>query len=193
MCGGFYLIAGRNGRSRQLPYLLGKTVTYAVLGAAVGAIGATASLFVGARTVLTIAIGTALIVAGLMWIGVIPKIIKGSPVSRFVATKISRSLERTGPMAPFALGLANGLLPCGLLYGALGIAASTASVTSGAMTMAVFGLATVPGLALFGILARKIGEPLMRHTHLIGGIAMIVFGVITLMRAVQASGGHMVH
>ncbi len=191
MCGGFYLLAGRRGWTSQLPYLIGKTITYAVMGAIVGAIGATATLFMGARSMLTVVIGLGLIAAGLTWMGVVPKLIKSSPLSQFVARKISESLERSGPMAPFALGLSNGLLPCGLLYGALGIAATTTSAAAGAATMAVFGLATIPGLALFGLLARKIGDPLIKRTHLVSGIAMVVFGVITLMRAWQASGGNM--
>ena len=196
MCGGFYLMAGKGAWSRQVPYVAGKTVTYMLLGAIAGGIGATVSLFAGARFTLTLIIGFGLVVAGLVWMGLVPRFIKGSPVSQWVARTISKMLERTGPMAPFALGLSNGLLPCGLLYAALGMAAATTSVVGGVATMGVFGLATIPGLALFGILARKIGEPLVRRAHLIGGVAMIAFGIMTLMRAMhamQASGGSMMH
>jgi sulfite exporter TauE/SafE len=43
-----------------------------------------------------------------------------------------------------------GLLPCGLLYGALAAAAGTASAAGGALAMAAFALGTVPALIAVG-------------------------------------------
>ena len=191
MCGGFYLMAGRGALRRQAPYLLGKTTTYAVLGAIAGGIGATVAMFEGPRVLFTLIIGVAFVISGFVWIGLIPQPSISNRVGQSISKLISITLKRTGPMAPFTLGLANGLLPCGLLYGALGLAATSGTVAMGALSMTVFGIATIPSLAFFGYLARKVGDPILKRTHLAGGVAMIVFGVITLMRAMPMDSAMM--
>ena len=47
----------------------------------------------------------------------------------------------------FVFGLANGLLPCGLVYAALAIPVASGEPLVGALSMVAFGLGTVPALA----------------------------------------------
>jgi hypothetical protein len=50
------------------------------------------------------------------------------------------------PKRGLGLGLATGILPCGMLLPAWALAAGTASAPAGAAVMVVFSLATLPGL-----------------------------------------------
>ena len=57
-------------------------------------------------------------------------------------------LAQLWPRRGLGLGLATGVLPCGLLLPAWALAAGTASAASGAAVMAAFAVATMPGLWL---------------------------------------------
>ena len=60
--------------------------------------------------------------------------------ARRLWTRVRRFHERRGLAAPLGVGVLWALMPCGLLYSALMVAALTSSVTDGAMTMALFAL-----------------------------------------------------
>jgi len=51
----------------------------------------------------------------------------------------------------YALGVALGFLPCGLLYGAIAAAAATGTALAGALAMAAFAAGTVPTLLAVGL------------------------------------------
>lgn len=53
---------------------------------------------------------------------------------------VRRFHERRGALAPLVVGTLWALMPCGLLYSALMVAALTSSASDGAMTMALFAL-----------------------------------------------------
>jgi len=56
---------------------------------------------------------------------------------------LSRQLIMEHPFSGFAiLGMANGLLPCGMVYGALALAMVSGSAWMGAFTMLLFGIGT---------------------------------------------------
>lgn len=139
-----------------VPYHLGRLATYMALGLVAG--GATAlftvttgfawlssALLALAAVLLTLqALGLA-IGATSPWAGVVGRL----------AAPLSSSHQ---PILRFALGLVLGLLPCGLLYGALAAAAGTGSAQEGALAMLAFGLGTVPallGVAWAGLLVRR--------------------------------------
>ena len=60
--------------------------------------------------------------------------------ARRLWTRVRRFHERRGLAAPLGVGVLWALMPCGLLYSALMVAALTSSVADGAMTMALFAL-----------------------------------------------------
>jgi sulfite exporter TauE/SafE len=92
------------------------------------------------------------------------------------------------------LGLLWGLLPCGLVYSVLLLAAASESPTGGAMVMLVFGLGTTPAMLLSGLGAARLAEA-MRHrgTRLGAGLLIIALGIFTLampMLGLFSAGGH---
>lgn len=137
----------------RIVYNIGRTLTYATMGAVFGAVGQTL-VFAGWQRVVSIAVGAILLTYVLLrgrhfasssaWIaGLI------APVKRALAARLQ---ARSVP-ALFSFGLLNGLLPCGLVYLALAGAAATGHAVGGALFMAIFGVGTIPmmlGLTLFG-------------------------------------------
>lgn len=154
MCGGFVMSVGSGGGgrrralARQLIYASGRVTVYALLGAVAGFIGLkAASEWSMATAWLMIAAGFVLVWQGVEAAGFWPK--RSSQTCGFAGVF---ALIWGGARASslFLAGALNGLLPCGLLYGFLAVAAASGGMISGAATMALFGLGTVPALALFG-------------------------------------------
>lgn len=152
MCGPIALsvpMGGKHGWTgiiRGLAYNLGRVATYALLGLMVGFLGKQLS-FGNFQQGLSIAVGV-LILAFL----VLPKSItkKVDPTSKFAQLflKLKGTLQGVfkskSPVGPLALGLVNGLLPCGLVYVGLAGALALGNPTESSLFMAAFGLGTVP-------------------------------------------------
>lgn len=145
-------ILGQLGRSALWPYHLGRAVTYSALGAvAASAMGAMFDWF-GFRwavAAILVAVTTFMVVAALQASGFI-----GRPGTtswgRVVPGAVTALAGRAAPLGDFPFGLALGLLPCGIVYGALAAAASTGSAIDGALAMSAFALGTFPGLLAVG-------------------------------------------
>ena len=197
MCGGFAVLAhgagsSPRGSARMAAYLSGKTVTYAVLGVVAGAAGHLVSGLAGAQTMLSVLVGVFLVVIGLGAAGVVPERLPGfSSVGPWIGRLLGRIVGSGGTKAPFALGLLNGMLPCGLVYAAVAKAAATGSVTGGAAAMALFGIGTMPALALTAWLGGRLGPVAQRRVARIGGWLVVAFGVYVLWRTVARMGGGM--
>ena len=152
MCGPIALSVPMGGKTglagiiRGLAYNLGRVATYATLGLIVGFLGKQL-LFGNFQQGLSIAVGV-LILAFI----VLPKAFtrKFDPTSKFAQLFIKLKSSFQGlfksksPLGPLALGLINGLLPCGLVYVGLAGALALGDPISSAAFMAAFGLGTVP-------------------------------------------------
>ncbi|OSQ40290.1 sulfite exporter TauE/SafE family protein [Thalassospira mesophila] len=69
---------------------------------------------------------------------------------RHVAAHLSPFFNAPFGLRGYILGILLGFIPCGLIYGALVLAAAGGSALSGGMVMATFGLGTVPMLFATG-------------------------------------------
>ena len=90
-----------------------------------------------------------------------------------------------GPASRYALGLVLGLLPCGLLYGALAAAGGTASALGGATAMAAFALGTVPALIAVGWVGLIVRRRLRGVTRWIATPLLLANAVLLLALASQ--------
>ncbi|MCP4808781.1 MAG: sulfite exporter TauE/SafE family protein [Proteobacteria bacterium] len=75
-------------------------------------------------------------------------------------SRLFLAIGKLAPRSPLVLGLATGLLPCGLVYAALSMALSTSDPMWGAATMAAFWLGTVPALAAAMVAFKKLATRL---------------------------------
>ena len=162
MCGPFVLgqvvsdagQAASYGEWRRLagaalaPYHLGRITTYSALGALAGgatALFAATAAFAWASALLLVA-GAIFLLLQAFGLAMHAGSPLGSVLTR-LATPLSASSQ---PLARYGLGVVLGFLPCGLIYGALGVAAGTGSAWRGALAMAAFAAGTVPALVAVG-------------------------------------------
>jgi uncharacterized protein len=123
-------------------YNFGRIATYALLGVLFGTLGKTLFL-AGLQRWSSIALGLALL-AGFFSSN---RLAAAKPISALVSrlrTGMSQFLRQRSFVSLAALGMLNGLLPCGLVYVAAAGATATGSLCGGALYMLVFGLGTLP-------------------------------------------------
>lgn len=191
MCGGFVFALAQSSSHRkqflqkQSMYYLGKTLMYALLGGVVGAFGhMLTSVFSQVQMALSISLGIILVLIGLGVMG----LIKGQRNSIFlrpwqtISKFMGKLLGIQSQSAPLALGFINGLLPCGLVYAALALAAASGSFQAGLLTMAIFGLSTIPALFITAT-AGLLLKPTWRHRiNMVSGGVIIALGLFTIFR-----------
>jgi sulfite exporter TauE/SafE len=86
------------------------------------------------------------------------------------------------------MGLANGLLPCGILYAALATSVALGAVAKSLVFMTGFGLGTVPVLLGVTISATSLPLPWRRRLRLAGPAVMIAAGCLLIARGVLPAG-----
>lgn len=200
MCGGFSAAVGltraplRDVLVRQLTYHAGRVFTYAFLGAVAGAGG----LWISSRGIwsdvvtpaFAILAGVVMLLVGLAAVGlpVFPQRWSQSAGAWF-APLFARVLNLRGRSGLFAAGLCNGLLPCGLVYAFVAVAAATRDPLSGALTMACFGAGTTPALVAIGCGSRLLTPLARRRLYRVAGAMMLVMGAVTVWRGTIAPAG----
>jgi uncharacterized protein len=149
MCGAFAASCTRVRRG-LLAWHAGRITTYALLGALAGAAGRLlpGPAWLPAALAATLLVWFSLALAGLV------------PEPRLVPQALTRTGIRAAhtasPGAQLLFGVANGFLPCGLVYAALGIPVALADPVRGALAMLAFGSGTLPALSLAAIGLRRI-------------------------------------
>jgi sulfite exporter TauE/SafE len=155
-------IGSRPALVAQLWYTLGRIVTYAVLGAAAGALGGVVQLagtLLGLQRAASIVAGAVLVVWALAALADSVSFASGGRLFG----RVAGALKGRVPGHPFATGLFLGLLPCGLLYSAVIAAVARGGPVEGATALALFGAGTAP--ALLGVSLAD--ELLARHRALV--------------------------
>lgn len=202
MCGP--LVAGYaitlRGRAATLPHLffhMGRLTTYGIAGGFVGASGSfvrVAAWLSPFQSFLLAATGVLIALMGLSVGGWLPwtrRIERKGPFRGAFAGVARRAAESGGPGAAFPLGMATGLLPCGLVYTALLSAArsgmegdsATGGFVRGFLAMAAFGAGTFPALFLFGKVVSAAGPRLRGALAKIAAALLVAAGLMFAARA----------
>lgn len=198
MCGGFAIaLAGTAERRRalalrQVGLLSGKALTYAALGglAAVAGTAIEGQGLNGFRSFCASMAGLALIVAGLAACGIrLPSIgLFHGPRWTALATRFRSSWRSLGVdggvTGTLAAGAMMGMLPCGLSWSALALAASS-PVPVAVVGMLLFGLGTAPALLAVALGWHGLAETSRRRLSRLAGPALILFGLVTWARALE--------
>jgi hypothetical protein len=194
MCGGFPLALVRGGRAGNLPrqvlYNVGRLNTLVAIGACSGAAGAVVAGGGDSwpNRVLAFAAGLFMIGVGLEMLGLLAGVsARGAAlVQATLRTLLAGVIQSRSAAAPLALGVFNAFLPCQLIYAFAALAAGTASVGQGALTMLAFGLGTVPAMLLVGTMPGLLGTAARARFWRVSGVLVIVFGVLTILRGFGA-------
>jgi sulfite exporter TauE/SafE len=186
---------------RRVLYNVGRGCFYALLGGIAGLTGAilTQAAGINAGLLLLRAIAAILVIA----IGL--NLIFDWRLTRFLESagaglwkKMSRCarhvLPATTSTRAFAAGFIWGALPCGLVYSAVAIAATSGNAWTGAVAMLAFWLGTLPALLLAGASADRLNRLRARKSlRRFAGILVILVGLAALMPFGSGPTGHEHH
>ena len=170
---------------RQLAFNAGRITSYALAGAAAGALGSGALLAeaLPAQSVLLVIANLILVLVGVQLAGKGTALARlealGAPLWRRLQPAAARLLGATAFSKVYSAGLLWGWLPCGLVYGALVLAAAASSSPSeGALAMLAYGLGTLPWLMAAGLAAARIRSWFTRGAvRAAAGAAVLSFGL----------------
>ncbi len=145
--------AERSAYKKFQPHLMfniGRILSYALLGGALGLIGSRLELSFGFTASLVIVVSLLMIVLGLQMLGV-----KGFrkfqfSMPKFITRGVANENNFKGKYMPFVMGAATFFLPCGFTITAQTIALLSGSALQGAMILGFFALGTTPILLLIG-------------------------------------------
>ncbi|WP_339758680.1 sulfite exporter TauE/SafE family protein [Algoriphagus aquimarinus] len=184
MCGPIALaVGGKNNSSffyHKILYNIGRSLTYAMLGLIVGSLGFSLSL-AGVQQGFSIAMGVLILILALSYKNAdrfltIPAL---SGIVIWIKRQLNRFLKAGGAFAFFATGLANGLLPCGMVYMALMAALAFQSPLLGATYMFFFGIGTIPMLLVLmysgSLISLKTRQNFQKAIPYLGAMIGILF------------------
>ncbi|MBW3004063.1 sulfite exporter TauE/SafE family protein [Candidatus Woesearchaeota archaeon] len=195
MCGGFVVsyttksaLEGKKPYKAHLGYAVGKTLSYTLIGAAFGLIGAIITFTPMIRGVVGIAAGAFLIIFGLNMLNIFPALRKLQVrMPKFLGGFVSK--EKKKSTNPLVIGLLNGLMiACGPLLAIYIMAAGTGSVLEGAKLLFVFGLGTLPVMIGFGFVTSYLSSKATHKILKASGAIVIILGLIMVNRGLALTG-----
>ncbi|MCX7836181.1 MAG: sulfite exporter TauE/SafE family protein [bacterium] len=197
MCGP--LVAGTCGLAKlksntfsAIVYLIGKLVSYSLIGLLVGFIG---SWIVSQNWIkhfsayFSIFIGTAMI-AVIVYFWIFPATAQTLKVTSIFNHLLRNSVSngkknKTIFLTVFAVGFFTALLPCGLLYAMILSAATEETAFASLLVMFSFGLGTSPALFLVGSVFGKIPFFVKKYASKLGEIILLISGLVMIYRGVN--------
>jgi sulfite exporter TauE/SafE len=197
MCGGFAVGVGLGSRGfgsnlrRQAIYTAGRIFTYSVFGVTAGYAGfwiaGRASVWINTQAALCLVAGLLLSGQGLLALGLIPRRFWPAPAGGgspcLAGTFVGPFLASRALLDVLLAGVFTGFLPCGLVYGYLALASSSADMLQGLLTMALFGAGTAPLMIFTGLGSSLLSHAARRHLLQISAACVTLTGLISIVRA----------
>jgi hypothetical protein len=203
MCGGIAGALGMQARAAVATtasavqaaslYQIGRVAGYSIAGAIFGFIGARAAQLLDlARMayVLRVASGVLIVLLGirlllrwnaLQWIERL-----GARFWMTLRPLVQFAGSRTGAGKPICIGLLWSLLPCGLVYSMLMLAAMSAKPLDGALIMLAFGAGTLPSMLTTSLLAARLqAHASSPAARIVSGVLMVTLGTWMLVVALN--------
>ncbi|MEO6733344.1 MAG: sulfite exporter TauE/SafE family protein [Ferruginibacter sp.] len=165
-------------------YNIGRIITYSFLGLLFGLAGKSFSLF-GFQQWLSIIAG-----AAILFFLFFPKkwMVNNEAKNLFAAythkirSALGRLFFKKNYSSLLAIGLLNGLLPCGLIYMAIAGAVATADPFKSALFMASFGLGTLPVMWSVSFFGNYIGIGLRQKIRSAYPVMMALMACLLIVR-----------
>ncbi len=164
----------------KLLYNLGRITTYAIIGGILGAFGWGLKL-AGWQQSISIA-------AGLMMIGAV--VLSSSKIKQMLPTSffffkgdlMAKLFKNATYTSLYAIGLLNGLLPCGFVYLGLLGAVATQQAVDGALYMMLFGLGTLPMMFSISMAGQFLSAGIRHKINRLTPIAAVMIGCLFVLR-----------
>lgn len=196
MCGGINLsvsmpkAGGSRGRLAGLMpgamYNIGRVLSYTVLGGLAGSLGAAVSFSGAAKGAVAILAGIFMVVMGLNMLNVFPWLRR---FNLSMPRVFGRGIHaKAGSKGPLAVGILNGLMPCGPLQAMQLYALGTGSFAAGAVSMFLFSAGTVPLVFGLGSAGSWLKGGSARKLMRVSAVLVVLLGMIMLNRGLNLSG-----
>jgi len=170
-----------------LLYQAGRVFTYATIGLILGLAGRKIYI-AGYQQGFSISMGTLIIILAVFYF-LNKRSVHFSLFNGFysgVQKIISRLLRSSkGPIGFFLIGMANGLLPCGMVYIAVASALSFATVSESAGFMAMFGAGTLPAMMLVGYAGQAIKPEIRFSIRKAVPFFIMLMGIVLILRGLN--------
>ncbi|MBK9642964.1 MAG: sulfite exporter TauE/SafE family protein [Saprospiraceae bacterium] len=169
---------------RLIMYHVGKTLSYASLGFILGSFGMGFKLL-GYQQGFSLFFGVSILIISLF-----PYITKSTRTYQNKLfgnlSQISASLlKRSGKNSIFYLGVANGLIPCGIVYIALAASVLMYSSLKASVFMMIFGLATIPSLSIIIYSKRLITSSFGKNFKTMSLVFSLTLSMLFIMRGMN--------
>lgn len=184
MCGGITLsqvAVGQSFRVRSVSlvqYHLGRILSYTLVGAVLGGIGAFASPSDRLRGILTVAGGLGMALFALA--GIAPRWFGKIRLPNFAAGRARA--EGFFGHSSWGIGFINGFVPCGPLQGMQLFALASGSAWRGGLSMFIFSLGTIPLLLGFGTFVTLLSVKFRIRLVKLGLLFVLLLGFMMVMR-----------
>jgi sulfite exporter TauE/SafE len=186
---------------QHLLFNLGRTISYAAIGALMGLAGALvfdAAAIVraatGVRATAGIVVGAFIVVVGVTYIargsaGGAPHLpVAGTAFERLSGAMLAHIDTWTRGPRIAGLGMVHGLLPCPILYPAFLYALAQGSPIGGALALTALGLGTLPTLFVYGTVFQSIRTSRRIALHRALGVVFLVLGYLPLSHGLGLLG-----
>ncbi|MBK6612260.1 MAG: sulfite exporter TauE/SafE family protein [Sphingobacteriales bacterium] len=169
-----------------LVYHSGRTLAYALMGAAVGLLGHQIAI-AGYQQILSVVIGVlllaTLIATRFKYALHMPKFFDG--ISAKIVANMSHLLATKRWQTLPILGFLNGLLPCGLVYIGIAGAIVAGSALNGALFMAAFGFGTMPALISLSLIGSSLKSNFKAKLRSFMPVALGLMAIILIFRGLN--------
>ncbi len=155
------------------------------MGAAVSLVGAGFE-FMGIQQWISVVVGIALLIAAIFRLTLRLPATINKPLVGVVTFLKMRYSFLTGKGAPgrFAMGMINGLLPCGLTLAALAYCITFSRPSEGFMAMIFFGFGTLPAMTGAALIMKSLSSKFNVSYQAIQTMLLIVSAVLLMIRGV---------
>lgn len=167
-------------------FLVGKLISHTAIGFVLGLVGTLIGFNPRIGALAQWVAGLLMITLGLGSLGVPGfRELQFTPPTAWLDV-VRRSTRASSAAAPFMLGLATLLVPCGVTISMEVLAASSGSPMTGAAVMALFVIGTAPMFTLFGFVSQRVN--LGRALSYGLGAVVVVLGGVTINAGLVAAG-----
>ncbi|MFM1971676.1 MAG: hypothetical protein RL185_358 [Bacteroidota bacterium] len=169
-------------------YHIGKITTYGLLGVVVGVFGKQIP-FYNVQQHLSIVIGS-LMLAYVLWVFYLhPKrklgFLKIDWLQKPIIAALSKLFKQNNVGSFLLIGFLNGLLPCGMIYLALGSAWANQSALQSGLFMVLFGLGTLPALLMVAFGGQLMGFAFRQKIQKALPYMLFSMGVLLILRGMN--------
>jgi sulfite exporter TauE/SafE len=187
MCGPLSSVVTTGGRRpilKKVYYNAGRIFTYAIMGTIISFFGGVTSLL-GIQTWTSLIVGITMLLIGLTGFRVTPPRFIAKPLaslSGFLKSRVAVLLSMKNSYGVLAMGMVNGLLPCGMTWVALAYCITLQSPVDGFVAMTLFGLGTVPAMIGFPTLIHQLTTRFQISFRAVQTTLLIISGFLLIAR-----------